>query len=566
MKNGKILCLAALASVVVAFMLARRHLLSVNRGRDKSLATSMQKPRASGEGAIPSESEAGSESEQGQEKREQEKARTLVRQGEARESHQDWAGALKCYHEAWQILNDEKTAKRAQAMQHIQAGDKLEAKEKWGEAAAAYKQGAPDCFNKEFVRKRIDYCGSMDAYLQFYAQGKELAGGGRWDEAAAAYGKAKSLAAKLGLKSDIDNRLKGLEGARKREKRMARLLTMLDQQGKHRALLLACAYYAANPELAYYAKEIAALRARTERAIADELQGKPVMRRDTTFDFIRLKSGAVYRGRILGKKGEAYEFEIMESGRSAKALLPVRAVEDKWQSKVTGERLMREDAKRLLEAALDALKAKKTLGAMERIGRLTHDYADTPYVKKMERLQKQRFRTKVPELVGVLGDTLALVKVRIVSLAEDRADFLAHLCPSCKGSGMGACPKCGGKGVVSATCPLCRGSKRVICPRCHGHPSGICPTCHGSGRIRKRVASRIIDPHLGLTYTYKSARCKRCGGDGRISCKKCKGKGTIVCPKCRGKGTVAVTCDVCGGAGKVKCQKCNGVGRMPGED
>lgn len=74
-------------------------------------------------------------------------------------------------------------------------------------------------------------------------------------------------------------------------------------------------------------------------------------------------------------------------------------------------------------------------------------------------------------------------------------------------------------------CMRCKGGGKIVCPKCRGRGSFACTLCKGTGMIRRRLGKQA---------------CYRCNGTGKIQCETCGGSGKATCPSCKGSGFLKV--------------------------
>jgi len=355
----------------------------------------------------------------------------LDREGEAHEGREEWNEALACYQESLKLADRPETRAKVKAVQAVQMARRLEREGNWAEALKAYKLALPDSGNKPFVEQRIQYCENIEPYTKAYAEANAAADVSEWRKALDAFARAGQFAANAGIETDAAARITMIRGtiqekerARAREellkKKMVCLLEALHKQGKHRALLLACDYYAASPEHAKHAAAIQAARQAAEKAVAADRAQHPADKAGRTFAFLTKKDGTVFRGKVLQQDERVYRFQIMEPGRRATTMIAARAVASVEQREVSGEKLMNERAQEVLAEAFALIEKGDTLEAAERIGLLCLDYVDTAFFKD-EAKQKIVFAAKASGLTPLIGSTLAEARRRIVPLAEVRA-------------------------------------------------------------------------------------------------------------------------------------------------
>lgn len=515
---------------------------------------------------------AAKEAERAKKEKEEAVARRpleLVSEGEGHESRQDWSQALTRYEESLGLADRVETKARIRAIRHIQTAVELEKEKKWAEALEAYRLAAPDCANKTFVQQRVQYCTHIEPYLKAYEEGKSAEAASEWEKALAAYDRARDLAGQGGIASDVEQRIavvrphydKGLGQQRQVEARMNRVLRMLAEQRKHRAVALACAFYAASPDHAKFAPAIEAARGVAMQAIDADRAANPLKKESRTFDFIKLKDGKERRGKVVEKYDTGYKVDLMERVEKKTVMIALGTVDGVEQREVLGEQLLDEEATTMLERALELLRQKpnKALEAAELIGLVCLDHESVAFAKSEAR-QREVFRAKASELVDKLGDTMAQARKQVVPVAEEGADFIAHLCGGCEGNGAVICPRCEGKGEVNGPCPQCGGAKQVQCRTCGGQGQVRCRKCGGDGQIQTVRKGR--DNQLNPVEIREQRPCDACGASGRARCGDCRGTRMVGCRQCKATGLVPVDCPQCKAQKKVECPTCKGQGRL----
>lgn len=491
----------------------------------------------------------------------------LIRAGAKHESRCQWAAALEQYEESARLDDQPETRAKIRAVRYIQTALELEKENKgWDRAAGAYRLALADCANKEFVQRRINYCECIEPFTKAYEEGKALESAGQWQQSLSAYRESEGHAAKGDIESDLAERIKAVEAKlaaalakeRRLKTRMGRLLGMLVDQKKWRGALLACAFYSASPEHAEFAATIEATRVVAAKAAEADRAAHPLRAEGQTFDFLVMEDGTERRGMLLDRGDRVCKFRVMERLGEQTIMEVMKNVARIEKRQVSAKQLLHEEALTLLEQAVEALKEKRTLETAELLGRVCLDYPDVP-LGKDQVLQSQVLTLNNPEIGAQIGDTLEAARVRIVPQAEERADFIEHMCLDCRGEGQVACPRCKGQGSADAVCPKCRGAKALPCPKCNGRGSRTCRKCNGAGSYYKN--KRVIDRNGRRSTQRVRKTCPR-----TVRCVACRGDGRARCPECMGKGTAAVPCPDCKGGKKVQCQKCEGQGRLPGED
>ena len=509
----------------------------------------------------------------------------LIAEGENAERGEKWDEALERYEMSLMLLDRMETRAKVRAVRHIQTAIEFEREQKWPRALDAYQLASVDCSHKDFVQARMKYCGKMEPYAKAYEEGKRLEAASAWEDALAAFAKAQEHAAAAGIESDVAQRIKNLwarleqgqaqalvqgrkqqlrDGAQKLglEKRMDRLLRVLAEQEKHRAVLLACEFYADSADHAGFARAIKAARALAAEAREADRAAHPIERGSRTFDCLTRKDGRKHRGKLLGKDARTYTFRVMDGPIQATLRLAAKDVAAVEQRTLSARQVLDAQALAILGEALDLLKDHRALEAAELIGRLCLDYFDAPLLRDEIR-QKDIFEQRAPGCVEQVGHSLSQARRRIVPIAEERADFIEHRCPECNGEGLAPCPTCRGKGTVGRRCDQCAGRGQVTCTRCGGEGMSRCGRCRGKGYRTKKKS--IVSGKGKKTVSYK-VPCRSCGGRGLVKCKRCKGRSRCACPKCKGTGSMPVPCPQCQGKKKIECHKCKGQGRLPGED
>jgi len=248
----------------------------------------------------------------------------LIAEGENAEQGGKWDEALERYEMSLMLLDKMETRAKIRAVRHIQTAIEFEREQKWPMALDAYQLALVDCRHRDFVQARMKYCAKMEPYAKAYEKGKRLEAASAWEGALAAFAKAQEHAAAAGIESDVAQRIKNLRArlekgqaqalvqGRKQElreqaqklrleKRMNRLLRVLAEQEKHRAVLLACEFYANSADHAGFARAIKAAGALAAKAREADRAAHPIEMRGRTFDCLTRKDGRKHRGSFWGR-------------------------------------------------------------------------------------------------------------------------------------------------------------------------------------------------------------------------------------------------------------------------
>ncbi|MCB9898010.1 MAG: hypothetical protein H6825_08405 [Planctomycetes bacterium] len=148
-------------------------------------------------------------------------------------------------------------------------------------------------------------------------------------------------------------------------------------------------------------------------------------------------------------------------------------------------------------------------------------------------------------------------------------------CPTCLGSAqpgmvLADCATCEGRGTLPHDCPQCANgfvacthcaeAGLKVCPDCKGTWSKTHSKCDGKG-CKKCQNGKVLCKTCAYCKVHKAyadscvtpgkvpAKCKVCGGDGKVRCKNCQA-GPLVFAGTEWKGYVLATCPACDGTRK----------------
>jgi len=108
---------------------------------------------------------------------------------------------------------------------------------------------------------------------------------------------------------------------------------------------------------------------------------------------------------------------------------------------------------------------------------------------------------------------------------------------------------------IAVGCEKCDGTGQVDCRKCKGLGEILCK----ARGCRLGMVTIERDGHIVKTTTFRTEKCRVCGGKGSTPCLECRTTGRSQCSKCDGSG-LRELCSKCDGLGVVDCRRCKGEG------
>jgi len=445
----------------------------------------------------------------------------------------DWQKAHSALGQAIGIEPDEQAKRMLRAVTLCERGSDMMREGHWAEAVESFRsarRALMQCEQRALVWPVLDeripliekaLAQSRD-YQRLYREAEVAERSQDTDQAIALFRQAWKIAQDLGIKTDARERVVALagvaEGAEETTREFDKRLAPLVERKALYALVAACDALAGDKAFASMRGKIEASRQEYAAAATDQ---EPILNRFKPV-VVTLKSGRFDVGVVQIKGPSVVRLKALSQGKlvtkniagaDVKEIKPIMALDEHAELGDYLARVCLQDAVKAWRSARGAKSNTDTHRRhMQAADALGCFLAACPQ-SDLGRNPGARVAF-VFGLDGVLLRDLALdgsdspahkwhvLLKAFVEKAIDGADFLNHVCPTCKGRARIPCNTCRGKGKILARCPRCNGTGRLgrrrcttchgrkrilqVCPTCNGVGWRVCPDCRGTGRTDRK--------------------------------------------------------------------------------